>query len=232
MRVRYLQHVPFEGLGSMEPALRGKGADLKAAHLYAGQPLPAVEDMDWLIVMGGPMGIRDEEEYPWLRPEKALVAQAIEAGKTVLGVCLGAQIIADALGAKVYRNRQPEIGWFDIRRLPEAADTVLAQAIPPRLEAFHWHGDTFDIPRGACPLAASQACRNQGFVLRDRVVALQFHLEMTPQTTSALIENCGDALKPSRYVQSASELLSDRRRFAEINQVMGAVLEALAGQGA
>lgn len=227
MKIHHLQHVPFEDLGSIKPALREKGHQLSATHLYKNESLPDVEDIDWLIVMGGPMGIYDEKAYPWLTSEKRFLYDAIESGKVVLGICLGAQLIADVLGAKVYKNRHREIGWFPINRSPEARDTILSTAMPERLEVFHWHGDTFDIPRGANILAESEACNNQGFVLDDRIVALQFHLETTVQSATSLIANCRDELDGSLYVQSEGEILAQDQRFSTINRVMVSVLEAL-----
>jgi len=230
LRIHYLQHVPFEGLSSIEPVLKEKGHHLAATHLYNGQPLPSVSDMDWLIVMGGPMGIDDEEIYPWLGAEKRLIKKAIDSGKIVLGICLGAQLIADALGAKIYKNEHREIGWFNINCSLEAEGTILSTAMPDQIDVFHWHGDTFDIPTGAKALASSEACKNQGFILHDRVVGFQFHLETTLRSASALIENCGDELDGSRYVQTENEMLSDPLKFTHINAVMCSVLEALEGQ--
>jgi len=227
MRIHYLQHVPFEDLSSIEPILRKKGHELTAIHLYEGQQIPLVKEIDWLIVMGGPMGIYDEAKYPWLNAEKLFIKQAIESNKIVLGICLGAQLIADALGAKVCQNKHREIGWFNISRSPEVEGTVLSEVIPDQMEVFHWHGDTFDIPQGAKAIAASEACRNQGFIINNRVVGFQFHLETTLQSASALINNCRDELDKSQYVQTESEILSDNQRFTNINQVMYSVLDAL-----
>ena len=227
MRVHSLQHVPFENLGSIEPVLKEKGHQLSATHLYTDQPLPLLHDIDWLIVMGGPMGIYQEDIYPWLRLEKRFIKEAIQSGKTVLGICLGAQLIADALGSRVYKNRHREIGWFNISRLAQASNTILSEAIPEQAEVFHWHGDTFDIPQGAVALASSEACENQGFIMDDRIVALQFHLETTPESASLLVENCGDELDASAYVQSENDLLANSQRFSSINQIMLSVLEAV-----
>ena len=227
MRIHHLQHVPFEGLGSIEPVLKEKGHQLTATHLYDKQPLPMAEDIDWLIVMGGPMGIYDEQEYPWLKAEKRFIAEVIAAGKIVLGICLGAQLIADVLGARVYKNKYREIGWFDINRLPEAEGTILSTAIPEQAEVFHWHGDTFDIPASTRALAASDACPNQGFIMDNRVVAFQFHLETTPASAQALIENSRNELDNSAYVQTEQQMLSSPQRFSNINQIMRSVLDAL-----
>jgi len=227
VKIHHLQHVPFEGLGSMEAVLKEKGHQLSSTHLYADQTLPSCDDFDWLIVMGGPMGVYDEEAYPWLKAEKKFIHDAMDSGKIVLGICLGAQLIADVLGAMVYKNADREIGWFDIKRSAEADGTILSKAIPEQVEVFHWHGDTFDIPEGAVLLAQSEACRNQGFIMADRVLGFQFHLETTLESAGSLIDNCADELDGSSYVQSKNEILSDPQRFLNINQVMFSVLEAL-----
>ena len=236
MRVHYIQHVAFEGLGAMQPYLLDKGHDLSVTHLHAGEALPAVDALDWLIVMGGPMGIYDDEDYPWLKAEKVFIKQAIDAGKTVLGVCLGAQLIADVLAdvlgstidkRAVYAGQHKEIGWFDMHKSEELDETVLGNVFPDALEAFHWHGDMFDVPKGTKAVGSSVACPNQGFVYDNRVVVFQFHLETTPESAAALIENCGDELDGSIYVQSAQEMLSDKQRFRQLNQTMYAVLDAL-----
>jgi GMP synthase-like glutamine amidotransferase len=227
MNIHYLQHVPFEGLGSIESQLKAGHHQLSSTHLYKNPLLPAIEEIDWLIVMGGPMGVHDETEYPWLKPEKNFIRQAIDANKKILGICLGAQLIADVLGTKVYQNRYREIGWFNIDRSAEGNSTILSTALPEQTEVFHWHGDTFDIPAGAKLLASSEACKNQGFILDNRVVGLQFHLETTSASARALIKNAADELDDSRYVQTEKEILTSPGRFLRINQIMSAVLNAL-----
>ena len=227
MNIHYLQHVPFEGLGSIAGELDKPRHVVTATHLYLGENLPEIAGIDALIVMGGPMGIYDEAEYPWLAAEKRFIAEVIAAGKTVLGICLGAQLIAAALGARVSRNPMREIGWFPITRRPEAAATLVGQALPECCEVFHWHGDTFAGPAGAIPLAESEACKNQGFLYQDRVAAFQFHLETTPESAKQLIAHAGDELDRSRYVQSEAEMLAEAGRFTHINRVMSAVLQAL-----
>ncbi|MDX2480518.1 MAG: type 1 glutamine amidotransferase [Desulfuromusa sp.] len=227
MNIHYLQHVPFEGLGSMDSALKASGHQLSSTHLYKDQSLPAMKNIDWLIVMGGPMGVHDENEYPWLKREKNFIQQAIAADKKVLGVCLGAQLIAAVLGAKVYKNRHREIGWFNIDRSSAADTTILSSALPQQAEVFHWHGDTFDIPFGAELLASSDACKNQGFILDNRVIGFQFHLETTLELARALINNSADELDRSRYVQAEKEILANPQKFSRLNQIMSAVLDAM-----
>lgn len=179
MNVHYLQHVAFEGLGSIEAWVRRGGHTLGATHFYRGDPLPAVDAMDLLVVMGGPMNIYEEADYPWLADEKRFIERAIAAGRRVLGICLGAQLVADVLGARVYANAEKEIGWFQVEKTESAAASRLFAAFPAQLDVFHWHGDTFDIPAGAVRVARSAGCANQAFVYDKRVVGLQFHLETT-----------------------------------------------------
>lgn len=227
MRIHHLQHVPFEGLGSIEAVLSAKGHPHTATHLYRNEPLPEVDAFDLLIVMGGPMGVYDEGEHPFLEAEKRLIREAIARGKKLLGICLGAQLIADALGAKVTRNAHREIGWFPIHRTPQAERTRFKGLLPETMEVFHWHGDTFDIPEGAVLLASSEACRNQGFIVGDRVIALQFHLETTPDSARLLIDHGRDELVSAPFIQTEGEMLADAARFDAINALMANVLDAL-----
>lgn len=230
MKVHYLQHVPFEDLGIIESLLISGGHQLSCTKLYKSCDLPLVHDFDWLIVMGGPMGVNDEAAYPWLRHEKKLIQDAISNNKTILGICLGAQLIAQVLGANVYRNNYREIGWFEIERAKDTGKTIMADVFPARTHAFHWHGDTFDIPKGAVHIAKSEACLNQGFVFEDRVIGFQFHLESTPQTVRRLILNCGDEIDGSEYVQTEANILSAANDFTIINKLMGRVLDVMAAK--
>jgi len=186
-----------------------------------------LDPIDWLVVMGGPMNIYEDDQYPWLTDEKKYIRQAIEGQKIVLGICLGAQLIADALGQKVYANQNKEIGWFPVVKTERFSETTLSDVLPEGLEVLHWHGDTFDLPQGAIPIARSTACENQGFVWHERVVALQFHLETTPQGLKALVDNCGNELVDGPYIQKAEDLLREGKRFENINQIMQNLLDRL-----
>lgn len=227
MHIHYLQHVAFEGLGSIEAWAGQKGHTLSATRLYQGDTLPAVEAADLLIIMGGPMNIYQEDTYPWLADEKRHIKKAISAGRRVLGICLGAQLIADVLGAKVYANRDKEIGWFPVETTEAASSSKLFSAFPRQLDVFHWHGDTFDIPAGAVHAARSAGCAHQAFVYDERVVGLQFHLETTPANAQQLIAHGGDELVAGRYIQSPQAMLADAGRFDTINQAMQGLLDRL-----
>ncbi|MDP3616379.1 MAG: type 1 glutamine amidotransferase [Rhodoferax sp.] len=228
MNLHYLQHVPFEGPGSIEDWVQRRGHTLSATRLYLDAPLPAVDTLDLLLVMGGSMNIYEEANYPWLTAEKRFIEQAIAAGRRVLGVCLGAQLIADVLGAKVYANTDKEIGWFPVEATQAVSGNGLFAALPRRIEAFHWHGDTFDIPAGAVHAARSTGCANQAFVYDERVVGLQFHLEMTLANAQQLIAHCADDIVEGRYIQTPQAMLADARRFDNINCAMHQLLDRLA----
>ena len=230
MNIHYLQHVPFEGLGSIEQWAIGKGHHLSVTRLYAGDHLPSLERFDMLIIMGGPMSVHDEFEHVWLKAEKWFVRQVIEEGKPVLGICLGAQIIAEVLGGTVGPGREKEIGWFPITLGPEFAASNLGQRFPGSMEVFHWHGETFSIPDGAQHIASSEVCENQGFIYNDRVIGLQFHLETTRISAEAIIDNSGHELVEGPYIQHADEMLGSEMRFAEANRLMAVFLEHLEEQ--
>lgn len=232
MHIHYLQHVPFEGLGSIENWAHGNGHHLTATRLYAGEQFPAFERFDCLIVMGGPMSIHDESDYVWLKGEKWFIRQAIERGKCVLGICLGAQLIADVLGARVYQGEHKEIGWFPIQKSEALASHEIATVLPDEFEVFHWHGETFELPQGAVRLASSAACLNQGFVVGERVIGLQFHLETTAASAEAIIAHCADELVQAPYIQTADQMLAEAQRFSAINTVMHRLLDYLSRQQA
>lgn len=226
MRAHYLQHVPFEGLGSIAAWLDAAGYVSTGAHLYRSAKLPRPHDFDLLIIMGGPMNVDDERDFPWLADEKRLIRQAIEAGKSVLGVCLGAQLIAAALGARVYRNRFQEIGWLPV--FGAGPEDGSAFRFPPSLDVFHWHGDTFDLPSSAIHLARSEACENQAFQLGDAVIGLQFHLETTPASAREMVAHGQAELKPARFVQTEAAILAAAPgTYRTINLLMAEVLAFL-----
>lgn len=224
MRIHSLQHVPFEDIGSMTSDFRTRGYSLSSTHWYRGDAAPTVGDFDALVVMGGPMGIYDEAIYPWLADEKILIKNAIAAGKIVLGICLGAQLIADVLGAKVTRNAYKEIGWLPIVINPAATNHPIAQILARYPDVFHWHGDTFALPPGAVHLASSEGCANQAYVFQNQVYGFQFHLETTPASAQALIEHCGEDIDGSRYTQSAQAILASDEKFVPINRAMSEVI--------
>lgn len=227
MRVHYFQHVSFEGLGNIEGWLKAKKYTLSSTHFYAADPLPRLDEIDLLIIMGGPMGAYDDEKYPWLTTEKSFIEAAIHAGKKVLGICLGAQLIASVLGAKVYPHNHKEIGWFPLQLTDEGMKSRLFRGFPMEFPAFHWHGDTFICPDGSVRLAETVACRNQAFSYEDRVLGLQFHLDLQRENVEQLIENCGDELTAEQYIQMPEQMLLAADEFGNIQQYMYKLLDNL-----
>lgn len=227
MRLHWFQHVPFEGLGAIERWALQHGMEVSVTRFYAGDQLPRLEAIDWLVVMGGPMNIYEEADYPWLKAEKMYIRQAIEAGKRVVGICLGAQLIADVLGGAVTRNTHKEIGWFPVELSAEAKRAGLGAVLPWSFEAFHWHGDTFAVPPRALPLGHSEACANQGFLFDRRVLALQFHMEMSEGGAQNLIEHSRDELVAGEYIQGEEAMLAEPQRFAAANRLLVQLLDHL-----
>jgi GMP synthase-like glutamine amidotransferase len=229
LRAHVFQHAPFEGPANLGAWLGARGAALSTSRLWAGDPLPGPEHFDWLVVMGGAMNADEEARYPWLADEKRAIERAIAARKRVIGICLGSQLIARVLGAKVTRNRHSEIGWFPIERVESADASAVGRALPAQAEVYHWHGDTFALPAGAIQLARSAACEQQGFVYDERVLALQFHPEMTPESVHAFTEGGADELVPGPFVQTPAEMLADASRFTRLSALLERLLAAFAG---
>jgi len=197
MKISVLQHVAFEGPGMIQDWAFKYNHKLEIHKAYLGE-LPLEGSFDLLVVMGGPMSANDTLD--WIEREKELIKSAIEDEKLILGICLGAQLIAHVLGATIKRNPEKEIGWFPIT----CADNFLKS----NLTVLHWHGETFDLPEGADLLATSDACKNQAFAYKDNVLGIQFHLEMDKQAILEIISHCKNELVPARFIQTEEELLS------------------------
>jgi len=227
LKIHTLQHVPFEGLGCIDQWITTKGHTVNYTKLYDNPQFPVLDEFDWLIVMGGPMGVYDEAMYPWLKEEKEFIRRAIEGGKTIVGICLGSQLIAEVLGAKVYPNKRKEIGWFDIQKTEFAKSQPLLEQIEEQFTVFHWHGDTFDLPAGSERLFSSAVCLNQAFLYKKKVLGLQFHFEVTSQTLKEMIENGMSELVEDKTIQSATKILEQTNYIDSNNQKMFQILDYL-----
>lgn len=228
MRIHYIQHVPFEEIGYVKEWMTENNIEVSATKIWESATFPSLEDFDGLIVMGGPMGVYEEDLYEWLAAEKTFIKYAIGSGKKVLGICLGSQLIASVLGANVFPNGDKEIGWFDVSMKP-GLDIWLGKDVEAAFTAFHWHDDTFNLPEGCVNHINSAACENQFFTYGENVAAIQFHPEATPRTVVSMVENCSDELNPGKFVQSSSEIQqkSTENNFLTGHQFLSKVLNRL-----
>lgn len=255
VKIHCFQHVPFEGPGCIWDWIFHRGHALSYTRFYENDPVPSVCDYDWLIVMGGPMGVDDHDQYPWLMAEKSAIREAINNGKTVIGICLGAQLIASVLGARVTSGFRKEIGWFDVKLTPEGQKHPLFLDFPASMKVFQWHDDAFDIPEGAVHLAVSEACNNQAFIWGSNVLGLQFHFEMTRDGLDKMLEDeeeeidtsdndqddvyvadpspsdlMAEGSPPDRgYVQNKTRILTESGLIDETNTKMFQLLDRLLG---
>ncbi|HEX9094398.1 MAG TPA: type 1 glutamine amidotransferase [Coriobacteriia bacterium] len=232
MRVHVIQHVDFEG-----PEAIGEWASERGHELTSGlaltQEYPALDEVGLLVVMGGPMNVYEDGRYPWLPGEREYLARAVEAaadgGPSVLGVCLGAQLVAVAAGGSVRRNAEREIGWFPVTLTETGRSSRVLSALPEVFMAGHWHGDTFDLPPHLASAASSPACANQAFeTAGGHVVGIQFHLEWTPAALGLLVDRCGGELDGhGRFVQSAEQLTGDPARFQSTRDLLFGLLDRM-----
>jgi GMP synthase-like glutamine amidotransferase len=208
MRILFIQHVPFETPSHLAVwAERNKHA-VTVHRAYMEKGLRDAEPFDLIVPLGGPMSVHDADKLHWMKSEIDFLEKAVRNGKRVLGICLGAQMIARVLGASVYPNPEREIGWHPIRLTEPGKRLPLFRNWPEKFTAFHWHGETFAVPHGAVRFTESDACQNQGFIYENRILALQFHLESDAKSVEALIRNRPGDLKPGPAVQEESEILS------------------------
>lgn len=225
MNIHYFQHESFEDLASIHQWANKPGNKITCTKFFEKHTLPDLDTIDLLIVLGGPMSVYEEDKYPWLKEEKKFIKKAILLNKNVLGICLGSQLIAEVLGAKVYKNKDKEIGWFEIQLTNQGKQSEFFENFPGKMKVFHWHGDTFDLPKNAVHVASSMACKNQAFTYGDNVVALQFHIEATKKLITELIENCREELVDAPFIQEEAYLLKNSAHLDEMNEKMFDILD-------
>jgi len=225
MKILCLKHIAFEGPGAFAIWAHTRGHELDVVPVYTNPHLPPPNSYDALLLMGGPMNVYEDDKYPWLANEKATIRGAIAANKYVIGVCLGAQLIAHTLGSKITRAQHKEIGWHSIQ---PSVDYNGKSILPNPIKAFHWHGDTFSLPKAAKNLASSEACPQQIFLHRKRVLGLQCHLEMTQEGIALLTAACSNELTKAAYIQTAEEMLAEPQdTFSLMHQQLFTLLDML-----
>jgi GMP synthase (glutamine-hydrolysing) len=228
VNIHYLQHAAGEGPGEIANWAAANGHKLSGTHWYRDDTSPDVNEIDFLVIMGGGMNIYQHRDHPWLALEKVLIAEVIRQGKPVLGVCLGAQLIADVLGGRVYQNPQYEIGWFPVRFAEKARQNPFFAHFPKEMITLHWHGDTFDLPPDATVLASSNACLNQAFVYQENVVGVQFHIEVRPEDVRTFVQGETAPLPEGRYVQSLEQILAGDSHIPAVHDLLRELLDAMA----
>lgn len=215
MTICVLQHAAFEGSGEVEAWAARHDHPVSVHHLYRGDPLPRPDAFDLLVVMGGEMNIYHYRDWPWLKPEREFMQAALAGDKRVVGICLGAQLLADALGVRVFQNAEHEIGWHPVMWTDEARAAF--PGLPAASTVLHWHGDAFELPAGATRLAVSEACAEQGFFIPDKCLALQFHPEVNSPLVKQFVESQGE-WPTGPYVQTSQAILSEAASYCDRNR--------------
>lgn len=206
MKIHCLVHLEFETLGNIKDWVQSKGYTISLTMPCKDSFYPGTEEFDLLIIMGGLMSVYQEDEYPWLIKEKEFVRNAIESGKSVYGICFGAQMLSELLGGTVSRNKFREIGWHKVQSLDAFNKDASLFDCPSEFTILQWHGDTFTLPEGAARLFESEACLEQGFIYGSDVLAVQFHPEADEQCVESLLTQCSSDLVEGRYIQSGEEI--------------------------
>ena len=226
MKIHCLTHVSFEDAANIGKWAKLRGHSLSYTHLYRNELPPPIESFDVLAVMGGPMNIYEHDQYPWLAMEKEFIRKAIDADKKVIGVCLGAQLIADVLSGTITASAHKEIGWHLIELTDRAAELEAFSALPKQMTVFHWHGDIFTIPHNATRIAYSETCENQAFQYGDNVLGLQFHMEYSQDSIEKMLTHCGDELVDGAHINTPKQIRNGYNNIPQNTEWLYTLLDA------
>jgi GMP synthase-like glutamine amidotransferase len=215
MKLHVLQHAAYEGPGEIATWAQERGHTVSISHLYRGDAVPVPSEYDALIIMGGEMNIYQYRDWPWLQDETAAIQASMQAGKPAVGICLGAQLLADCLGSRVVQNPVYEIGWFPVNWTAEAHQFF--PQLPSVGPVLHWHGDRFGLPAGATRIALSLGCPEQGFLIHGKVLALQFHMEVDPGLVKLYV-NSQEKWPVGKYIQTPAQIMAEAPKHCEVNR--------------
>lgn len=229
LSVHVFMHVPFEGTGALGEWIDNKGFSVNYTKFYEDYTLPNLNDFELLIIMGGPMSVYEEALHPWLKDEKAFIRKAIDAGKKIIGICLGSQLLAEVFGARVYPNQVKEIGWLPIKKTEDAKKHPFLESFDDEITVFHWHGDTYDLPPSTTHLFYSDNCKHQAFIYDNRVIGLQFHFEVNEKSMDDMIVNGREEIIPCATIQSEEYIRANTDPIPRNNKIIFSLLEQLIG---
>jgi GMP synthase-like glutamine amidotransferase len=227
MRIHALINYDVADLGSVMTWANNNKHQITTTAVYENANFPDVSQFDLLVILGGVMSAYDEENYPWLKKEKDFIKKAIDADKGVLGICLGAQMIAEALGGKAYPQGHLELGWWDVQFSEKINDIPAFKGLPTELKLFQYHEDTFQLPPGATHLAKSKGCENQAFIYGDRVIGLQFHPEFSEEKLEEIADLFGDEMESGPFSQVPDEFLGVKGNVLEATDFLYTLLDNL-----
>jgi|APIni6443716594_1056825.scaffolds.fasta_scaffold08656_3 GMP synthase (glutamine-hydrolysing) len=227
MHIHYFQHNHFEDMGSIGDWATCNNFTTSVTRFDLNPELPSLHDLDWLVVMGGAMGVYDSNQYPWILSELEFIKEAIHSGKIVIGVCLGSQLIASALGARVYKNAEPEIGFWPVIFSKEAQRDNVFRHFPSNLNVMHFHFDTFTLPEGAILMAKSIVTPVQAFRFGNNVFALQFHSELTESNLPVFTRELASEIVTGSLVQNPVEMLQKKEFCRLNNEILSQVLDEI-----
>jgi GMP synthase-like glutamine amidotransferase len=229
MKIHCLLHETFEGIASISDWISIHNHSVSYTRIFLNEPFPDTIDFELLIIMGGSASVYEEEKYQWLKEEKQFIKKAISSNCKILGICLGAQLLADVFKSRVYKGPEKEIGWFPVSF--NKSELAYLTFLPEQMTVFHWHGDTFDIPKGAIRIGSTEPIQNQGFMIDDHIFAIQFHLEMNEnQVQQMLLHGGNDLAQKGNYIQSKNQIISQHEYFKSNNQLMFDLLDFLASK--
>lgn len=228
MRLHVIQHNTLPDHVAFERWAEDEEHKLTRNNMLNDTTLPNIDDFDWLIILGGIMDTHEEETYPWLVDEKKLIRQAIDANKIVLGICLGAQLVAEVLGAEVRKNEHAELGWHGVHRTDDAINSEVFSTFPIFMSVFQWHYYMFDLPEGAARIFENEAAPNQAFEYNGRVIATQFHPEYDADCIRQLVTEHGDNMPEGPYIQPKEQIMTEHCLLREADALIDLLLTNIA----